>query len=502
MTRVPRPEDLYRLRIATEPRLSPDGRWAVVTLETVAPSYDGYRRALWLVATDDGASAPAPRQLTIGPHHDWHPRFSPDGRSLAFLSDRRTILEEEPDRPSRDADREDRKQVHVLPMDGPGEARRLTDLPRGVSRFEWSPDGTRLVVVSTSHAATHSEDGKRRGTARKPGRGEPPASDYRFIDRLDYMLNGIGFLYDQVKHLWLVDAQTGATTRLTEGPAGDDEPAWSPDGTRIAFVSDRGRHPDLAQRPAIHVVDVATRRVTAVTGGPRSVFGTPAWMPDGATIAALGHRLEGRGGSRSDIHLLAADGSDATPSGGRNLSGQHDRMPGANMNSDLTKGEGPALWPAPDGRSIVFSAPVDGSYELWRIAVADGALERLTEGRHYLSSWDAVAGPRGEARITYLRSTPTEAPDLWLQDGAGAARRLTAFNADVLDGIALVEPIERRSVVDGASVQGWFIARPVAERRRAGRPARGPWSSRSTAARTRSTAGRPCGSSRSSPRPG
>ena len=166
MPRPPRPDDLYRLRIATEPRLSPDGRWVVVTLQTVAPTFDGYRTALWLVATDE--DGPPPRQLTLGTRHDRHPRFSPDGSTLAFLSDRRTIVEEEPSR-GEAKDREDATQVHLLPLDG-GEARRLTDLPRGVTGFEWSPDGTRLVVTSPSHAATWEADRRRRGlTAARAG---------------------------------------------------------------------------------------------------------------------------------------------------------------------------------------------------------------------------------------------------------------------------------------------------------------------------------------------
>src|SRR6188508_2482376 len=98
------------------------------------------------------------------------------------------------------------------------------------------------------------------------------------------MLNGPGFQYDRVRHLWLVDVATGVATRLT-------------DGTLIAFVSDRHRDHDLAERPAIRVVDVKTRAVHAVTGGPRSVFGAPAWL-DSTTLAALGSKLEGRGGSR------------------------------------------------------------------------------------------------------------------------------------------------------------------------------------------------------------
>jgi dipeptidyl aminopeptidase/acylaminoacyl peptidase len=453
--RPPRPEDLYRLRIATDPRLSPDGRWTAVTLQVVAPGYDGYRQAIWLVPTDQGADGP-PRQLTLGSQADHSPRFSPDGRSLAFISDRRLHAEEEPSRPKDAGEREDRDQVHILPIDRPGEARRLTDLPRGVEAFEWSPDGRRLVVVTTSHGATQDDDARRRGRAKKPSPDQPPDSDYRFIDRLSYMLNGAGFQYDQIRHLWLVDATTGEATRLTDGSVSDLEPAWSPDGTAIAFVSERRRDHDLHFRPAIHVVDVASRGVRAVTGGPRSVFGTPVWLPDGHTIATLGSKLEGRGGSRNDIWLFPADGSEAHPDGGRNLSAPHDLMPGSGVASDVVVGEVARVIPSTDGASLDFLAPIDGSYELWRIAVSDGALKRLTDGRHHLSSFDAVAVGR-RTRYVYLRSAPTAPPDLWLQDGDRQARRLTAFNADVVDDLTLIEPVERRSDVDGRSIQGWFL---------------------------------------------
>ena len=455
MPRPPRPDDLYRLRIATQPALSPDGRWAVVTLQTVAPGFDEYRHALWLAAADPADGEP--RRLTFGGRHDGHARFSADGRSLAFLSDRRALIEEEPKRERPAKEREDLVQVHLLPLDRPGEARRLTDLPRGVDGFDWSPDATQLAVVSASVGATYEEDQKRRGKVERATPGDPPSSDYRYIDRLEYMLNGAGFTYDQVPHLWLVDVATGAASRLTDGPVPDTEPAWSPDGTRIAFASNRRRDHDLAFRQAVHVVNVRSGKVTAITGGPRSVFGQPAWMPDAKTIAVLGHKLEGRGGSRNDIWLFPADGSQAKASGGRNLSARHDLMPGSAMNSDITIGEDPRLWPAPDGKSIVFSAPIDGAYELWRIDTRDGDVERLTNDRHYISGWSAGAGPRGRRRVVYLRSTPTETPDLWLLDGAGEPRRLTSFNADVLRELTLREPRERHSTVDGRDIQGWLL---------------------------------------------
>jgi dipeptidyl aminopeptidase/acylaminoacyl peptidase len=420
----------------------------------VGPTYDEYRQALWLVPTDPARDG-SPRQLTIGSRNDRFARFSPDGRWLAFISDRRLQAESEPARPKDPADREDKDQVHVLPVDGPGEARRVSDLPRGVEAFEWSPDGKRLVVVSTSHGATYEEDARRRGKSRKPRAHEEPDSDYRFIDRLGYMLNGPGFQYDRVRHLWLVDVATGVATRLTDGTVSDLEPAWSPDGTLIAFVSDRHRDHDLAERPAIQVVDVKTRAVHAVTGGPRSVFGAPAWL-DSTTLAALGSKLEGRGGSRNDVWLFPADGSEAHADGGRNLSGRHDLMPGSGVASDVTKGENTRLIPTPDGRAIDFLAPIDGSYELWRISVADSAVKRLTQGRHHLSSFDG-ATTGGRTRHVYLRSAPTTPPDLWVLDQGSEPRMLTSFNREVLDELTLIEPVERCSQVDGRTIQGWFM---------------------------------------------
>jgi len=152
--RVPRPDDLYRAVVPTDPRLAPDGSAVTFTVQRVGPAFDRYGTAIWIVPADGGQP---PRQLTIGVRHDHHARWSPDGRSIAFLSDRRPLVEEEPGSPS---DREDGTQIHLLPIDGPGEARRLTDLPRGVDGFAWSPDGKRLAVLSASRAETRAADAR------------------------------------------------------------------------------------------------------------------------------------------------------------------------------------------------------------------------------------------------------------------------------------------------------------------------------------------------------
>ncbi|HEX5825311.1 MAG TPA: S9 family peptidase [Candidatus Limnocylindrales bacterium] len=464
-TRAFRPGDLYRLRIATDPRLSPDGALIAFGLQTVAPGKDGYRNAIWAVDAAGGE----PRRLTLGARHDGHHRFSPDGRTLAFLSDRRLHVEEEPT--AGDAkDREDSQQIHLLPLAG-GEATRLTDVPRGVRDFVWSPDGRQLLVLTSSQGATREEDTKRRGKTEKPKPGDPPTSDYHFLDRLGYLANGAGFVYHQIAQLWIVDGTTGEARRLTAERAGIGGAAWSPDGRRIVYSTNLRRDHDLEPRSHLVVVDVASGATTRLTGDAAVLF-APTWSPDGRTVAAIGGYLPDNF-YRSDLWLVAADGSDAGAGhGGRNLSGRHDLMLASTMNSDIIPGEDPRLVVSGDGRWITFLAPRQGSMELFRIAAKDGAVEQLTSGRHYLPSFDQVdlGRARSTTRTVWLRASPTELSDLWLRDGAGGTpRRLTELNRELFAEVELRQPVERSVTVDGRPIQGWFLAAGGDGRRAKGR---------------------------------
>jgi dipeptidyl aminopeptidase/acylaminoacyl peptidase len=455
--RPARPDDLYRLRVPLDPRLSPDGRLAAFSVKATAPGHDDYRTAIWAAPLDGSGAA---RRLTIGARSDSHPRFSPDGRTLAFRTDRRLWVEDEPARPKDAKDREDTYQVHLLPLDG-GEARRLTDLPRGVESFAWSPDGRTLAVLTCSVGATLKEEARRRGRPPKAKPGETPRSDYRYIDRLAYMYNGVGYVDDHETHLWLVDVETGAARPLVVGRTAEASPAWSPDGTRIAFTANRRPHPDIDFRSGIYVVDVATGSVTTIAGGADAVFFEPAWLPDGSALVALGERFP-RAGYRTGIWRFAADGSDAGRGGGVDLLATSELKPDAGMNSDVTIGDGARAVPSSDGGHVLFTAPVDGSVELWRVPVAGGAApERLTTDRHYLSGWDAQPVD-GRDVVVAVRSTGTSLPEVVAYDvprsGPAAGPRLLSHLNDELGAeIAWVEPVERRWTSEGREVQGWLL---------------------------------------------
>jgi dipeptidyl aminopeptidase/acylaminoacyl peptidase len=255
------PTDIADLGDPSAPTLSPDGTTAVVALSRPDLERNEYVSSLWLVSSDGSA---APRRLTHG-RRDSAPRFSPDGRWIAFLR----------------AEGEGKPQLHLLPVDG-GDARRLTDLPLGAGVAVWAPDSRRIAF-----SARVPEPGRYGQDEDVPAEKEPP----RRITGLRYRLDNVGFLVDRRLHVHVVDLPAGddpaPVRQITDGDWDDQDPAWSPDGKWIAFASARrvSGERDLAQD--IWLVGPDGGEPTRITDNTLSLE-TPVFTPDGRTVLAQG----------------------------------------------------------------------------------------------------------------------------------------------------------------------------------------------------------------------
>src|SRR5258705_4859850 len=191
------PEDYYSFELLSDPHISPDGKLVAYVITKVDRAQNRRNSSIWMVATDGSR---VPWQFTTSPQSVSSPRWSPDGQSLAFLSSRPSG---EPATAGASSSEQPRSQVYLLSMNG-GEARRITSLKNGVSTFQWSPDGSRIVVVSRIGPSDSRSESKDR-------------SDVRHYKNSSYKFNDSGWFDDRRTHLWIVDGKSGGAKQITEG---------------------------------------------------------------------------------------------------------------------------------------------------------------------------------------------------------------------------------------------------------------------------------------------
>src|SRR5438045_4252270 len=209
-------DDFFQIRDVSQPEMSPDGQWVVYSVRTRMLKDDKNEQRLWMVSTHSGDPIP----MTAEGVSSSYPRWSPDGKYLAFLS-------------SRNAGK---SQVWLLNRLG-GEAVRLTDTVQGVTDFEWSPDSTRLILVLQDHKSEDAAAAKDKDKDRQAPKPKTPPPFV--IDRLQFKEDTVGYLDRRRTHLYLFDIASKRVTQITSGDFDDNEPAWSPDGKSLAFTSNR-----------------------------------------------------------------------------------------------------------------------------------------------------------------------------------------------------------------------------------------------------------------------
>jgi dipeptidyl aminopeptidase/acylaminoacyl peptidase len=434
-------EDLALLRQANDPQISPDGARIAFTIKTTDTEKNRYNTHVWTVTT--GPDGTKLKQLTFGNGSESTPRWSPDGKLLAFISER-----EEKHKP----------QIFLLPIDG-GEAERVTDLPQGaLENLAWSPDGTKIAFryrpTDDEWTESAAEDRKKKETSGPP----------REITRLHYREEGVGFVPRTMWRVHLLDVATRAVTTVTPDDRDAGVPCWSPNSTQIAVVRNTADDPDLLPNateifvfPATGGDDTTGTRVSAPLG-PKDDL---AWSPDGLYIAYRGHDRYEEVWGVTNQHIWIAP-----------ISSEHgearDLTAGWNVHCDNAAigdtagagGSGP-LWSS-DSKTVRFLATTNSTVDVFAASLeaAPGTpAKRVTEGVHAVTGFSVDASTE---MMALLLTTPGDAGDLYVY-GRGSAffRRLTRLNDDLLDTLDLPSPTYFEAPApDGHTVPCWAILPP------------------------------------------
>jgi len=400
------------------PSISPDGRQILFARGWVDKVNDRSRSNLWVVDIDGRRV----RELTHGDWHDSAPVWSPDGKRIAYLSDR-----------------DGTTQIHVLWVETK-EVAQLTRLERAPGNLAWSPDGRSLAFTC------FVPDDKPILAVKLPPRpsGAKWAAPAVLVDRLSWAADGRGPLPRGNTHIFTVDAALGGTPKpVTSGDFSHSGPEWSADGRTIYFSAIRKPDPEYEFGDTeIYAVDLASLDVKALTDR-EGRDGDPRVSPDGKWIAYTGFDDKNYTSHLSSLYLMDASG------------GQKRLLAG-----DLANSPSIVDWAA-DGSGIYFMLQARGESNL-HFAPLKGPVRQVTRGTHALSGLSLSRGGQAAAVVsTFARpgrlvTFPVSKPEAW--------KELVDVNADVLEGVALGQAEELSfKAPDGLDLQGWLIRPAVFE---------------------------------------
>jgi dipeptidyl aminopeptidase/acylaminoacyl peptidase len=388
---VPTIDQMIEVKRLGATAISPDGRLVAYTIRETDWEENGFDTEIWIGDTETGGV----RQLTRGKKSSLSPAWSPDGRRLAFISDR-----------------SDKRQIYLIDPTG-GEAQPLTAVETGVARFKWSPDGR-----SIAYAAAEPKPEALKERDKKYG-------EFTLVDE------DLG-----QAHLYVIEVTTKNTTRLTEGQLVVDSFNWSPDGTQIAFDHRVDSDPSNGHTSDISVVPAAGGEVRALVAqaGPD---GDPHWSPDGSRVAFA--TSMGNPDFYYTNSLLAV-----VPAAGGAVTA---------LTRDFDEDAYLLAW-GPDG--IYFGAAERTAAHLYRVDPATRQVTRLAHDPRAISSGFTFS--RDFSRIAYSSASATDFPEVFVADLQPPAvlnpKKLTTLG-EQLDGWQLgsSEVIAWKSR-DGARIEG------------------------------------------------
>ncbi len=419
MTRTIHRDDLLNLHFMNGAALSPDASKIIYTVNKIDADDDKEFSTLYLLDLASGDR----RQMTSGRTVDAGACWSPDGNTIAFVSDRDGM-----------------SQLYLLPADG-GEARQLSRFKRGISGgLAWSPDGSKIAFCAKPEVEA----------------ADLSTEPYR-VDRTVYRFDAIGYLDDEVNDIYVYDLAGGETTRLTDDRNHNSNPRWSPDGSSILYDANMRQDDSRTLTPDLMTVNLAGKQYTVLANWAN--IESANFTPDGSLIVFVGRPDDGKPiGTKSDLYTLELSSGDIEcRSGGLDV-GVGGRimldMPVASLSLQN-------VMLSADGESAYTTVQRGGTDHIYRVALSGAeAIEAVTCG----DSIDFPLDLRGD-QLLYARTTLNSPPDLHLADLASrACRQLTQLNAGFLGGLALPQTQHLNwQSVDGVGVEGWYMKPPRGE---------------------------------------
>lgn len=422
-------EDLYELKSVKDPQLSPDGN-SFLFVQTSIDKEDSEYRSHLFVSDVEGENI---RQWTFGKVRDTSPRWSPDGDTIAFVSNR-----------------SDRSQIYLIDAMG-GESKQLTACVNGARNPVWSPDGKGILFTTSlgpDDKITDKEKKKKDKEDKEDKKTEPLV-----VDRIRYKSDEVGFLDDKHEQLAMIDVESGEIEQLTGGEHDYTVGCWSPDGNYITFTADLTNESDYQLVSDAYIMELETKEIQKITNS-NGFFSTITWSPNGDYLAFVGHEKEFKSATLSKIWLFNLVKNELSC-----LTNEWDVQVGDVAIGDFHSGNvNPGIIWTEDSKGIYFLMSDQGNTGVYYGSVEGEMYPVLFENQHVYG----LSVNRHNHKAVVAISTPTNPGDMYSIDFSnGTIQRLTNVNEAFLKEIELseAEPIIYKAH-DGWEINGW-VMKPI-----------------------------------------